>query len=66
MIVEKRKRMRNPKPADLDYLVEFDFYSFDDGAEEPITEITPWSIVLAFALLTGLSAYAVGSYFIAG
>jgi hypothetical protein len=62
MIVEKRKRIRNPEPSELDYPVEFNFYGFDDREEEPVNEMTPWSIVLAFALLTALSAYAVGSY----
>jgi hypothetical protein len=62
MIVEKRKRIRNPEPAELDYPVESNFYGFDDGEEDPVNEMTSWSIVLAFALLTGLSAYALGSY----
>lgn len=62
MIVEKRKRIRLSKPEELDLVVEFNFYGLDDWEDEPTNEITPWSIVLVFALLTALSAYAIGSY----
>ncbi len=63
MIVEKRKRIRTPKPTDLDLVVEFNFSGLDDwGDDETMNEITPVPVLLAFALLTGFSAYAVGSY----
>jgi hypothetical protein len=62
MIVEKRKRIRHSKPADLDLVVEFNFYGLEDWEDEPVNEITPPSIVLAFALFTAFSAFAVSSY----
>jgi hypothetical protein len=62
MIVEKRKRLRIPKPADLDLVTEFNFCALDDWEDEPVNEITPPSIVLAFALFTAFSAFAVSSY----
>jgi hypothetical protein len=62
MIVEKRNRIRNTNPAGLDLVVKFNFCGFDDGEDEPVNDIIPLSIVLTFGLLTGLSAYAIGSF----
>jgi hypothetical protein len=65
MIVEKRKRIRITKPDEFDWVAEFNFCELSDWEDEPTEEyqITPWPIVLAFALFTGLSAYAIYSHF---
>jgi hypothetical protein len=65
MIVERRKRIRITKPDEIDWVADFNFCESYDWEEEPANdnEITPWPILLMFALFTGFSAYAVGSYF---
>jgi hypothetical protein len=65
MIIEKRKRIRNTKPTDIDWVSEFNFYESGNWDEytEYRSEIIPWQIVLAFALLTGVSAFVVCSSF---
>ncbi len=63
MIIERRKRIRIPNSADLDLVVEFNFCELDNWADdEPLNEVTPVSILLTFALVTGFCAYAIGSY----
>ncbi len=65
MIVEKRKRIRKTPPAKLNQFAEFNICVPDDWENEPVKE--PSRIILmAFVFLTGLSAYAIGSYFFGG
>ena len=65
MIIEKRIRIRNKKFDELEWVAEFGFNESSDWQDEHDIEcpIVPWPIVLLFAIFTGLSAYAIYSYF---
>lgn len=66
MIIEKRKRIRLIKPNECNWASEFNLRESRDCEDEPVckNETVPWQTVLAFAVITGFSAYAIGSYLI--
>jgi hypothetical protein len=61
MIVEKRKRLREPYPIYRDWCVELELFEPIDWEEEPMIEVTPPSVLFAFALLTAISGFGIGS-----
>jgi len=66
MFVEKHSRTSIIKPDEIDWVAEFNFYEQGDWDNESLYKIetTPWQILLSFAILSGISAYMVVSYFL--
>jgi hypothetical protein len=66
MIVEQRKRTRDLKPNATNLASEFNFYKPGDWEKENMfkNDIIPWQIVIAIALVSGASAFAIGRFLI--
>jgi hypothetical protein len=66
MFIEKHKKTRIDKLDEIDWVAEFNFYEQGDWDDESLYKIetTPWQILLSFAILSGISAFMVVSYFL--
>jgi hypothetical protein len=63
MIIERRKRIRISKPDEIDWVADYHTGELGDWGDMPVSEqeVTPWQIVLYFAILAWFAAYMIGS-----
>ena len=63
MIIERRKIIRITKPDKLDWVADYHACELSDWGDMPVSEheVTPWQIVLYFAVLAWFTAYMFGS-----